>query len=114
MAPTRLSDNSVSLSRAGLPRLDARQPGELGSYCGRSSSARTLRETGTQKIEPRWVAMSASMDVARDAAERGDWSVAEQALLDVQERSARLLRELSLRGGSVEPPKQPPGPGETG
>jgi hypothetical protein len=53
---------------------------------------------------------SASMDVARDAAERGDWPKAEQALLDVQERSARLLRELALQGGSVEPLKEPPRP----
>ena len=53
---------------------------------------------------------SASMDVVRDAAERGDWPKAEQALLDVQERSARLLRELGLQGGSVEPPKGPPHP----
>ena len=39
---------------------------------------------------------SASMDVALDAVERGDWHKAEQALLDVQERTGRLLRELSL------------------
>ena len=52
---------------------------------------------------------SASMDVARDAAERGDWPKAEQALLDVQERSARLLRELGLRG-SAKPPDEPPSP----
>ena len=55
------------------------------------------------------VLASASMDVARDAAERGDWPKAEQALLDVQERSARLLRELGLQGGSLEPPTQPLG-----
>ena len=53
---------------------------------------------------------SASMDVARDAAERGDWPKAEQALLDVQERSARLLRELGLQGGSAKPPDEPPSP----
>ena len=54
------------------------------------------------------VSASASMDVARDAAERGDWPKAEQALLDVQERSARLLRELGLQGGSAKPPDEPP------
>lgn len=48
-----------------------------------------------------------SMDVARDAAERGDWPKAEQALLDVQERSARLLRELGLQDGSAKPPDEP-------
>jgi hypothetical protein len=51
---------------------------------------------------------SVSMDVARDAAERGDCSKAEQALLDVQERISRLLRELSLKAASesrnVDPP----------
>ena len=52
------------------------------------------------------VSASASMDVARDAAERGDWPKAEQALLDVQERSARLLRELGLQGASAEPPDE--------
>ena len=52
------------------------------------------------------VSASASMDVARDAAERGDWPKAEQALLDVQERSARLLRELGLQGGSAAPPDE--------
>ena len=56
------------------------------------------------------VLASASMDVARDAAERGDWSKAEQALLDVQERSARLLRELGMQGGSAKPPDEPPSP----
>jgi hypothetical protein len=43
---------------------------------------------------------SASMDVARDATERGDWSKAEQALLDVQDRIGRLLRELTLKAAS--------------
>ena len=56
------------------------------------------------------VLASASMDIARDAAERGDWPKAEQALLGVQERSARLLRELGLQGGSAEPPKERPRP----
>jgi hypothetical protein len=56
------------------------------------------------------VLASASMDVARDAAERGDWPKAEQALLDVQERSARLLRELGLQGDSPEPAKERPSP----
>ena len=36
---------------------------------------------------------SASMDVALDAVQRGDWHKAEQALLDVQERAGRLLQE---------------------
>ena len=54
------------------------------------------------------VSASGSMDVARDAAERGDWPKAEQALLDVQERSARLLRELGLQGGTAKPPDEPP------
>ena len=45
------------------------------------------------------VLVSASMDVARDAAERGDWPKAEQALLDVQERSARLLPNWDCRAG---------------
>ena len=53
------------------------------------------------------VLVSASMDVARDAAERGDWPKAEQALLDVQERSARLLRELGLQNGSAKPSDEP-------
>ena len=56
------------------------------------------------------VSASASMEVARDAAERGDWPKAEQALLDVQERSARLLRELGLQGGTAKPPDEPPSP----
>ena len=56
------------------------------------------------------VLASASMDVARDAAERGDWPKAEQALLDVQERAARLLRELGLQGDPPEPPKERPSP----
>ena len=53
------------------------------------------------------VLVGASMDVARDAAERGDWPKAEQGLLDVQERSARLLRELGLQAGSAMPPDEP-------
>jgi hypothetical protein len=39
-----------------------------------------------------------------------DWTKAEQALLDVQERSARLLRELGLQGGFAKPPDEPPSP----
>ena len=53
---------------------------------------------------------SASMDVARDAAELGDWPKAEQALLDVQERSARLLRELGLKLQSSEAKAPQPSP----
>lgn len=57
---------------------------------------------------------SASMDVALDAAELCDWAKAEQALLDVQERSARLLRELGIERESAEHRNEPPGRAKAG
>ena len=50
---------------------------------------------------------STSMDVALDAAELHDWAKAEHALLDVQERSARLLRELGIERKNADQPHEP-------
>ena len=40
---------------------------------------------------------AASMDLAAEAGEAGDWSLVEQKLLEVQERNANLLREIGLK-----------------
>ena len=53
---------------------------------------------------------SSSMDVACEAAQIDDWAKAEQALLDVQERSARLLRELGLQRESNPTAAEPASP----
>lgn len=47
-------------------------------------------------------AAGASLGTAIAGAETKDWAIAEQAVLDVQERTARILRELALKLG--EPP----------
>lgn len=39
---------------------------------------------------------AASMDLAAEAGEAGDWDRVEQRLLDVHERNARLLRDIGL------------------
>ena len=40
---------------------------------------------------------AASMDLAAEAGEEGDWGRVEQGLLEVQERNANLLREIGLK-----------------
>jgi hypothetical protein len=40
---------------------------------------------------------AASMDLAAEAGEEGDWNRVEQGLLEVHERSANLLREIGLK-----------------
>lgn len=47
-------------------------------------------------------AAGASLVTAIAGAELQDWAVTEQAVLDAQERTARILRELALKLG--EPP----------
>lgn len=47
-------------------------------------------------------AAGASLGTAIAGAEAKDWAIAEQGVLDVQERTARILRELALKLG--EPP----------
>lgn len=42
-------------------------------------------------------AATSSMVTATAAAEAGDWTVAEQGVIDAQQRSARLLQELSRK-----------------
>lgn len=53
-------------------------------------------------------AATSSMVTAMAAAESGDWTVAEQGVIDAQQRSARLLQELGRRllkdFGASEPP----------
>jgi hypothetical protein len=49
---------------------------------------------------------SRSMDLARIAAGRSDWTTLELALRDLQERSSRLLRQMME--ASAPPPKQWP------
>ena len=39
---------------------------------------------------------AASMDLAAEAGETGDWERVEQGLLEVQERNNSLLREIGL------------------
>lgn len=46
-----------------------------------------------------------SLSAAIDAVVHKDWGKLEQALVEVQERIGRLLRELELQRGS--PPKPP-------
>ena len=50
------------------------------------------------------------MIAATKAAEHGDWATAERAVLDAQERSARLLRELGRKLLKDFEIKEPPGP----
>jgi hypothetical protein len=92
---------------AQTPQVPRETPGTPEDRATLGCAWRRSDDTSCKEI----VLASASMEVARDAAERGDWPMAEQALLDVQERSARLLRELGLQKESVEPPNQPPSPG---
>lgn len=40
---------------------------------------------------------AASMDLAAEAGEEGDWARVEQGLLEVHERSGHLLREIGLK-----------------
>jgi hypothetical protein len=53
-------------------------------------------------------AATSSMVTATAAAEAGDWTVAEQGVIDAQQRSARLLQELGRKlltdFGRPEPP----------
>jgi hypothetical protein len=49
-----------------------------------------------------------SLSAASDAVAQKDWGKLEQALVEVQERIGRLLRELELQRGS--PPKPPASP----
>ena len=58
-------------------------------------------------------AASVSMIAATKAAEHGDWATAERAVLDAQERSARLLRELGRKLLKDFEIKEPPGPGKS-
>jgi hypothetical protein len=48
------------------------------------------------------------MVTATAAAEAGDWTIAEQGVIDAQQRSARLLQEIGRRlltdFGTSEPP----------
>lgn len=55
-------------------------------------------------------AASASLVMATAAAENGDWALAEQGTLDAQERTARILRELSfkLNEAPIPPGSVPP------
>lgn len=59
-------------------------------------------------------AVGVSVETAMSAAENEDWSLSEQALLDAQERGARVLRELGLirgeAGDEMPVPMQPPLP----
>lgn len=58
-------------------------------------------------------AAGASIGTAIAGAQVKDWAIAEQAVLDAQERTARILRELALKLG--EPPAvvvRRPGSGE--
>lgn len=58
-------------------------------------------------------AAGASIGTAIAGAQAKDWAIAEQAVLDAQERTARILRELALKLG--EPPAvvvRRPGSGE--
>lgn len=58
-------------------------------------------------------AAGASIGTAIAGAQAKDWAIAEQAVLDAQERTARILRELALKLG--EPPAvvvRPSGSGE--
>ena len=49
-----------------------------------------------------------SLSAAMDAVVQNEWGKLEQALVEVQERIGRLLRELELKRGS--PPKPPASP----
>lgn len=51
-------------------------------------------------------AACASLVSAIAGAEAKDWAMAEQCVMDAQERTARLLRELALK--QDEPPMRPP------
>jgi hypothetical protein len=42
-------------------------------------------------------AATSSMVTATAAAEAGDWTIAEQSVIDAQQRSARLLQELGRK-----------------
>jgi hypothetical protein len=53
-------------------------------------------------------AASQSMSAAIDAFKRSDWAQLEHALVEVQERTGRLLRELELKRSS--PSLTPPPP----
>jgi hypothetical protein len=59
-------------------------------------------------ISDELAAANRSLSAAIDALMQKDWGKLEQALIEVQERTGRLLRELELQRGSL--PK-PPGSG---
>ena len=50
-------------------------------------------------------AAGASLVLALAAAQNGDWAAAEQGVIDAQERSTVILREIQLKLS------EPPGPG---
>jgi hypothetical protein len=54
-------------------------------------------------------AASESMSAALDAFKQSDWAQLEHALVEVQERTGRLLRELELKR-SAPTPTAPPTP----
>ncbi len=58
-------------------------------------------------ISDELAAASESMSAALDAFKQSDWAQLEHALVEVQERTGRLLRELELKRTS---PTLPPPP----
>ena len=59
-------------------------------------------------ISDELAAANRSLSAAIDALMQKDWGKLEQALIEVQERTGRLLRELELQRSS---PPMPPGSG---
>lgn len=60
-------------------------------------------------ISDELAAASESMSAALDAFKQSDWAQLEHALVEVQERTGRLLRELELKRTSPTLPPPPVG-----
>ena len=59
-------------------------------------------------ISDELAAASRSLSAAIDAFMQSEWAKAEHALVEVQERTGRLLRELELKRSSLPPMDLPP------
>ena len=98
----------TSAHRRGQGNHDAGSAFPLQARCNRSKTRFTMADSA---ISDELAAASRSMTTAIEAFMQNELGKVEHALVEVQERTGRLLRELELkRNALAEPPPSEPKP----